>query len=423
MQRIQDIFSKWGLLPQVLVAMVLGVLLSFCMPEWGIRGFVTFNALFANYLALVIPMLIIALIVPSIFELGKGAGALLAFTVGLSYVLAVVAGFMGLGVGELLSGFMMPSTANASGTEMASTAPFFTIEMPAFIHTTSAVVVAFILGITLTYVRGNVIRRAMVEFRDIINMIIDKSIIPLLPIYVFGAFLDLCSKGSVWTIFTTYGKISLVAVVLIIIWITLQYLLAGAIAQKSPFEAMWQMVPVFFTAMGTQSSAATIPVTLAHVRKLGVSKRVAEFVVPLCATINVSAGGLVGLLLCTCIANAYGISISLQDYIGFIFMIGVACVASPGVPGGFTMALMSLAATMLGFDPTAQGVIVVLLLLLDGVNTACNVTSDGAMALIVDKMTTEKIPEAEAILLAYDARFKDDNDTHINFELNSKNTK
>lgn len=403
---IKDILSKWGLLPQVLVAMALGVLLSFCMPDWCVRGFVTFNALFSNYLALVIPMLIIALIVPSIFELGKGAGALLAFTVVLSYVLAVVAGFMGMGAGELLSGFMMPRSANAVGMDMASTAPYFTVEMPAFIHTTSAVVVAFILGITLTYVRGNVIRRAMVEFRDIINMIIDKSIIPLLPLYVFGAFLDLCAKGSVGTIFATYGKVALVAVVLIVIWITLQYLLAGAISQKNPFQSMWTMMPVFFTAVGTQSSAATIPVTLAHVKKLGVSKRVAEFVVPLCATINVSAGGVVGLLLCTCIANANGITIALQDYVGFIFMIGVACVASPGVPGGFTMALMSLAATMLGFDPTAQGLIVVLLLVLDGVNTACNVTSDGAMALIVDKMTSEKIPEAEAILMAYEEKFK-----------------
>lgn len=363
-------------------------------------------------------MLIIALIVPSIFELGKGAGALLAFTVALSYVLAVVAGFIGLGAGEMLSGFMMPSNAAAVGFDMASTSPYFTIEMPAFIHTTSAVVVAFILGITLTYVRGNVIRRAMVEFRDIINMIIDKSIIPLLPLYVFGAFLDLCSKGSVWTIFMTYGKIALVAVVLIVVWIVLQYLLAGVVSQKSPFGAMWMMMPVFFTAMGTQSSAATIPVTLTHVKKLGVSKRVAEFVVPLCATINVSSGGVVGLLLCTCIANANGLTISLQDYVGFIFMIGVACVASPSVPGGFTMALMSLAATMLGFDPTAQGVIVVLLLVLDGVNTACNVTSDGAMALIVDKMTIGKIPEAEAILQAYHERFKDENDTQqrIKFE-------
>lgn len=380
--------SKMGLLPKVLFAIASGILCSLFFPGWAVRLFLTFNSLFSNFLNLFIPILIIGLIAPGIGDLGKGAGKLLFITTALAYLSTVTAGFFSFGVCSATYGKFLGDSISALGEIdfSGSMEPYFIIEMPPFMSVVTALVVAFIIGLSLTVMNSNAIRNVMYDTRFIVFKVINKIIIPCLPLFIFGIFLDMGSEGKVIPVLSMFAKMVLIIFAMHVTYLVFQFCIAGIISHKSPIKSLMNMFPAYMTALGTQSSAATIPVTMECVKKNEVRSDVAEFVVPLCATIHLSCSILKIVACAFAISLSMGMDGSLPTYAGFIMMLSITMIAAPGVPGGAIMASLGLLSSMLGFDSNLQGLMIALYITMDSFGTAGNVTGDGAIALIINKI-------------------------------------
>ena len=386
---------KIGLLPKVIIAILLGIGCSFFFPNWSVRLFITFNSIFSSFLGLFIPLLIIGLIAPGIADLGKGAGKLLLITTAIAYFSTVLAGTFSYSICSWTYPSLLGESLTALGAiDMSGgLTPYFTIEMPAFISVMSSLVLAFMLGLTMIHMKGHALKDVMVDFREMVFMVINKVIIPLLPLFIFGIFLQMGAEGKVGPVLGMFIKIILIIFAMHVTFLLLQFCIAGAIAKKNPFKALWTMLPAYLTALGTQSSAATIPVTLAQAKKNGVRSEVADFTVPLCATIHLSCSILKIVACALAISMSMGMDVSFGTYFGFILMLGITMIAAPGVPGGAIMASLGLLASMLGFDANMQGLMIALYIAMDSFGTAGNVTGDGAIALIVNTIKFKKKEE------------------------------
>ena len=375
-----------NLLVRVICGILLGVLLGNYAPEWLYRILLTFQSLFSNFLKFAIPLIMMGLIMPSIADLGKNAGKLLLITVGIAYTFTLFSGFSTYLVGEaifpsLLQGEQLASLAENS----VKSAPYFTIEMPPLADVMSALVLSFIIGIGLSFREETKLTEVIREFGDIIKWLIVKAIIPILPFYILCIFAEITYSGQVLAIMEVFFKLIVILFVMHICLLIIQYL-AGCISGKNPFKALGTMLPAYATALGTQSSAATIPVTLRQSLKLGISQRIAGFVIPLCATIHLSGSTMKITACALALMMIQGVPYDFSLFAGFILMLGVVMIAAPGVPGGAIMATLGVLNTILGFDESLQGLMVALYIAMDSFGTACNVTGDGAVALIVDKI-------------------------------------
>lgn len=385
--------KKLGLLPKVLIAILLGVGFSFIAPEWVVRIFVTFNSIFSNFLGLIIPLLIIGLVAPGITELGVGAGKLLLITVGIAYLSTELSGFFSYFTCNAIYPSILGSSPSMMQQIVASSVtidPYFTIDMPPIMSVTTALVTAFVIGLGLTFVAGSAFKNFMIDFRDLINVVITKVIIPCLPLFIFGIFLKMGAEGSVVAVLGMFAKVILIIFIMHILFLLFQFIIAGIIAKKNPFKALINMLPAYATALGTQSSAATIPVTRKQAILNGVDPEVADFSVPLCATIHLS-GSILKIVACAfAISFSLGMPIGLDVYAGFILMLGITMVAAPGVPGGAIMAAVGIIGSMLGFDENMQGLMIALYIAMDSFGTAGNVTGDGAIAMIVNTIKNKQ---------------------------------
>lgn len=395
MKKIKD----WGLLPKVLIAIALGIICSFFFPDALTRCFITFNSIFSNFLGLFIPIIILGLIAPGIFELGKGAGRLLLITAAIAYLSTILSGLFSYATCRLTYPSLLGgSVTSLGGIDMDANdlKPYFTIEMPPLMSVTTSLVLAFVLGLSLIGIRGDNLRGVMLELRDMVFLVIRKVIIPILPIFIFGIFLEMGAEGNVGPVLGMFLKIILIIFVMHVTVLVLQFCIAGAIAGKNPFKALVTMLPAYVTALGTQSSAATIPVTRAQTIKNGVDPDVADFVVPLCATIHMSCSILKIVACAYAISLSMGMDISFGTYAGFVLMLGITMIAAPGVPGGAIMAALGLLASMLGFDANMQGLMIALYIAMDSFGTAGNVTGDGAIALIINKIKNRQAYVAQS---------------------------
>lgn len=382
---------KFGLLPRIITAIILGVALGNVFPEALIRVFVTFNAIFSQYLGFLIPLIIVGLVTPAIAGIGKAAGKMLLATVAIAYVDTVVCGLLAYGTGSALFPSMTEgmTMAVAGGAEQGLKS-YFTINIPPVVDVMSALVLAFILGLGIAYGNSEVLKKGADELMEITGKVIGKSIIPLLPFYIFGIFLNMTANGEAYSILGVFAKIIVVIFVLHIVILLYQFAVAGAVAYRNPIKLLWRMMPAYFTALGTSSSAATIPVTLRQTERNGVSAEVAGFTVPLCATIHMS-GSVMKITACAltiCIMK--GMPHDPMLFLGFIMLLSVMMVAAPGVPGGSIMAALAPLASVLGFGEQDQALMIALYIAMDSFGTACNVTGDGAIALVVDKMLGNK---------------------------------
>ena len=383
----------FGLLPRVIVAIALGILCSLFFPVALTRVFITFGSLFSNFLSFIIPLLILGLVAPGIAEMGRGAGKLLIITVLLAYGSTLCAGYFSYFSCQFtFPHILVPDASFADVVLNQSTdlKPFFTIEMAPVFGVMTALVLAFVLGIGIAYSDSPTLLNVLKDFRHIIDLVIKNVIIPLLPFFIFAIFLELGAEGQVRMILKLFIKVIFVIFIIHILFLLIQFCIAGAISRKNPIKVLITMLPAYFTALGTQSSAATIPVTLEQTRKNGVDFGISSFTVPLCATIHL-AGSTLKIVACAyAIMYMLGMDINIGLYTGFIFMLGVTMVAAPGVPGGAIMAALAVLQQVLGFDATLQALMIALYITMDSFGTACNVTGDGAIALIVDKIYKRK---------------------------------
>lgn len=361
-------------------------------PGWIVRIFLTVNSLFGNFLNFIIPLLILGLVAPGIADLGKGAGRLLLITALLAYGFTLFSGFFTYFTCDLSYPWLLNTSDKLSAVADNTVAlqPYFTVEMPAVMGVMSALILAFTLGLGMSVIDGNRLKSVMDDFKDIINQVITAVIIPVLPLYIFGIFLNMTNSGQVAGVMNVFLKIIVVIFVMTVVLLFIQFFIAGMVGKKNPLRLFRNMLPAYMTALGTQSSAATIPVTLEQTIRNGVRPDLAGFVIPLCATIHLS-GSTMKIVACSmAIMLMSGMEINFAQFAGFIMMLGIAMVAAPGVPGGAIMAALGLLQSMLGFDETAQGLMIALYIAMDSFGTATNVTGDGAIAVIVDRINSGK---------------------------------
>ncbi|AIU31570.1 Na+/H+-dicarboxylate symporter [Corynebacterium ulcerans] len=382
-----------SLLFRIIVAIILGIVCSFFFPDGLARIFVTFNGLFGNFLGFFIPVLIFSLITPAIAGLGRGAGKWLAITTGIAYCSALISGLISWGVANSIYPKLLAGQQNvhAADIEEGALAPYISVEMPAPMAVMTALILAFVVGVAMTTVKSDTLYSGVADLRRVVMKVISSFIVPLLPIYIFGMFLSLGMNGNLADVLTAFAKVLVLAIFMSFVLLVLQFLFAGAVAGKNPLASLKNMMPAYFTALGTSSSAATIPVTYESALKNGVSKSVAGFVIPLCATIHLSGSMMKITLFAFAIMFMDGMDIPLATALGFILMLGVTMVAAPGVPGGAIMAAVGLLSSSLGFNDDQVALMIAAYIAIDSFGTACNVTGDGAIAMVVDKFAKGSI--------------------------------
>ena len=382
---------KIGLLGRIIIAIALGILFGNFLPEVMVRIFVTFNGIFSEFLGFIIPLIILGLVTPAIADIGSQAGRMLLVTTLVAYFATLISGFLSYFTGATLFPNMITPGASIDQISQAHDAvPFFTVSIPASMNVMTALVMSFTLGIGLAYLNKETLKNAFNDFKDIIVKTIQAVILPLLPIYIFGIFLNMTHSGQVMGVLTVFIKIIGVIFALHVFLLIMQYIIASLFAHVNPFKALLRMLPAYFTALGTQSSAATIPVTLRQTVKNGVSEDIAGFVIPLCATIHLSGSTLKIVACALALMMMQGMPYDFPMFAGFICMLGVTMVAAPGVPGGAIMACLGILQSMLGFGESEQALMIALYIAMDSFGTACNVTGDGAIALIINKFYGKK---------------------------------
>ncbi len=389
---MKRLFSN--LLFKVFLAIVLGIVFGLYLPESVNRIFTTFNAFFGQFLNFAIPLIIMGLIMPAISDLGKGAGKLLLLTAAIAYGSTLFSGFMTYFAAEnifppLLESHIADTAKIAEvGRELE---PYFSITIPPVLDVMTSLALAFVIGLGLSYQENSTLKSIVKDFQIIIMQLIENVIVPLLPLFILGIFTSMSYSGKVYSILSVFVNIIGVIFALHILLLLLQYTIAGVFVRKNPIGLLATMMPAYFTALGTQSSAATIPVTLEQAQKNGVSEKIAGFVIPLCATIHLS-GSIMKITACAmALMILEGVPFNFTLFAGFIFMLGIAMIAAPGVPGGAIMAAIGILQSMLGFNEEMIGLMIALYIAMDSFGTACNVTGDGAIALVINKITKRNL--------------------------------
>ncbi len=386
---------KLGLLPRILIAIALGIGIGFIAPMWVGRICATFNEVFGQFLGFLIPLIIVGFVAPAIGDIGKSAGKMLVATAALAYGATLFAGYLSYFTGTALFPSLISAEPAASALENGAKTviePFFSMPIPALMPVMTALVLAFMVGLGIAYLpSGRALRNGADEFRTIVEKTISAVVIPLLPFYIFGIFVNMTIVGEVAIILSTFVKIIVIIFILHVFILVLQYCIASLFARRNPFKMLGTMMPAYFTALGTQSSAATIPVTLKQAIKMGVSEDVAGFVIPLCATIHMSGSTLKIVACALAIMIMQGMPYDIGSFSQFIAMLGVTIIAAPGIPGGAIMASLGLLTSILGFSETQNALMIALYIAMDSFGTACNVTGDGALAAIIDRFFGKKI--------------------------------
>lgn len=373
------------LLLKIVIAIGAGIGAGFIFPTWLGSCFATFNAIFSSLLGFLIPLLIVGFVAPAIARLGRTAGKMLVATAAVAYAMTFAVGLLSYFTATatfpaILSGDSMADTA---ATASGAPAPFFTVDIPPLMPVMTALMLAFTLGLGSARLESDTLRRVLDDFRDVITRAIGGVIIPCLPLYIFGIFMGMTAAGEAGPVLKTFAGIVAVIFVLHVAVLAGQYVLASLFSGLNPLKSLRTMLPAYFTALGTQSSAATIPVTLRQTVSSGVDPSVAGFVIPLCATIHMSGSTLKIVCCAVALMIARGLDFDLPMFAGFIAMLGITIIAAPGVPGGAIMASLGLLTSMLGFSDADNALMIALYIAMDSFGTACNITGDGAIAQII----------------------------------------
>lgn len=386
--------KKIGLVPKLIIAIILGILIGQLkfIPEVLMRVAITYSSIFSSVLSFVIPLMILGFVVVGIADLTEGAGQLLGVTTLIAYGSTLIAGILAFMVAStVFPYFISADLVEKMAGSQAGLEALFAIPLKPLLDVTGAIVFAFMFGIGISWLKGqgkgDTIYNLFADFSAIITKILNTLIIPGLPLYIFGNFLNLSYTGQVFSVLSVFWKVFVIIIVLHLLYIAAQFFIAGALGRKNPIRLLRNQIPGYITAIGTQSSAATIPVNVECAKKNGVSKQIRDFVVPLCATIHLSGSIITITSIVTAVLLMYGMPHGFGLMMGFIAMLGIAMVAAPGAPGGAIMSALPFV-TMVGIDPTGTlgQLLITLYLTQDSFGTAANVSGDNAIAVIVDRI-------------------------------------
>ncbi|MFP3365544.1 dicarboxylate/amino acid:cation symporter [Pseudoalteromonas sp. SIMBA_148] len=376
------------LILKLIAGIVAGILVGLYVPITGVELLFTVKELIGQIISFTIPLIILFFIASGIAGLPKGSGHLLGKTVGFAYSSTIIAGTLAFllvsAVIPFLSGGITFEAEVA--TEIGS---FIDLEVPPLMGVMTALVTAFVFGIGMSQLELDTLKKVSDQGRDVIDGLLSKVIIPALPFYIAGVFAEMTVAGTVVDTLRTFGVVLIAALVMHWLWLSVLYIATGVLLKRNPIELVKNMLPAYFTALGTMSSAATIPVSLQSSKANNVKEDVANFTVPLCATIHLS-GSTITIVTCAMAVMFLSPSMEVPSLMGmlpFIMMLGVVMIAAPGAPGGAVMSALGLLTSMLGFNEGAVALMIALYLAQDSFGTACNVTGDGIIALWVDRFS------------------------------------
>jgi Na+/H+-dicarboxylate symporter len=392
--------KKIGLLPRLIIGIIMGIAIGLLSAQAGrfevVRILSTFSSIFGNFLKFIIPFIIVGFVAPGIADLGNKAGKLLGITAVFAYVSAVLAGLMAFFVGSTILPNFIKIGEEAAGNG-ADVSAFFTIEMPPAMGVMTALVTAFVIGLGMAVLKEKNLLGVIKDFQSIVMLVVNNVLIPCIPIYIAGVFTKLSATGKIFDTIKGFSSVFAMILILQVVYLIIQYTLAWAITGKNPVKAIKNLLPAYFTALGTQSSAATIPVSLEASRKNGVDDDIVDFVVPLCATIHLAGDTITLVLGAMGIMMVSGTVPGLQEIVPYILMLGVTMVAAPGIPGGGVYAALGLLENMLGFAGPQQALMIALHFSQDSFGTATNVTGDGAIAIIMNYVNSKMNAKSEKV--------------------------
>lgn len=382
-----------SLILKIFIALVLGITLGIICKslnlDFPIRLLATFSELFGSFLSFIIPLIMIGFIVPGIASLGNKSGKGLLITTIVAYISTLCSGFLAFSAGSyLLPKFLKSNSLVIESSNQITT--FFSIDIPPIMSVMSALVFSFVMGISLSKIKNSSILNIFNEFSSIVTNIISNMLIPIVPIYVGAIFSKLSFSGEIFSTLKSFALVYIILFALQGIYIIIQYSFASSIKKENPLKLLKNMLPAYLTAAGTQSSSATIPVTIECVNNNDVSEEVTDFVIPLSATIHLAGDTITLVLTSMAVMYMTGRIPTFSLMLPFIFMLGVTMVAAPGVPGGGVMAALGILESMLGFGTLEKPIMIALHAAQDSFGTATNVTGDGAIAILVDKILKDK---------------------------------
>lgn len=368
---------------RLLLGIIIGVILGQVFPESVMRVVVTLQYIMGQLITFCVPLIIIGFIAPSITKLGKNASRLLGVAIVIAYVSSVCAALMSTGAGYALIPHLSIDTEVAGLRTLPDVV--FELNIPQIMSVMSALVLSVLMGLAATWTNSKLTCDFLGEFQNIVLDIVGKIIIPMLPFYIAATFCNLSYEGMITHQLPAFIQIILIVMAGHYIWLAVLYLLAGAYSGKNPWEVLRHYGPAYLTAVGTMSSAATLAVALDCARKSKVLRKdMVSFGIPLFANIHLCGSVLTEVFFCMTISKIlYGHLPSIGTMLLFCALLGIFAIGAPGVPGGTVMASLGLITGVLMFDGAGTALMLAIFALQDSFGTACNVTGDGALTLML----------------------------------------
>lgn len=368
---------------RLLLGIIIGVILGQVFPESVMKVVVTLQYIMGQLITFCVPLIIIGFIAPSITKLGKNASRLLGVAIVIAYVSAVCAALMSTGAGYALIPHLSIDTEVAGLRTLPDVV--FELNIPQIMSVMSALVLSVLMGLAATWTNSKLTCDFLGEFQNIVLDIVGKIIIPMLPFYIAATFCNLSYEGMITHQLPAFIQIILIVMAGHYIWLAVLYLLAGAYSGKNPWEVLRHYGPAYLTAVGTMSSAATLAVALDCARKSKVLRKdMVSFGIPLFANIHLCGSVLTEVFFCMTISKIlYGHLPSIGTMLLFCALLGIFAIGAPGVPGGTVMASLGLITGVLMFDGAGTALMLAIFALQDSFGTACNVTGDGALTLML----------------------------------------
>ena len=374
----------FGSLPfRLLLGIAVGILCGLVFSESVMKVIVTLQYIMGQLITFCVPLIIIGFIAPSITKLGANASRLLGVAVVIAYVSSICAAFMSVGAGYALIPHLSIDTSVAGLRELPEVV--FELNIPQIMSVMSALVLSILIGLAATWTKSQGFINLLAEFQNIVLDIVKKVIIPILPFYIAATFCNLSYEGMITRQLPAFLQIIVIVMLGHYIWLAVLYLLAGAYSGKNPWEVLRHYGPAYLTAVGTMSSAATLAVALDCARKSKVLRKdMVSFGIPLFANIHLCGSVLTEVFFVMTISKIlYGSVPSLGTMVLFCLLLGIFAIGAPGVPGGTVMASLGLITGILLFQNDGTALMLAIFALQDSFGTACNVTGDGALTLML----------------------------------------
>ncbi|MBE6949183.1 MAG: dicarboxylate/amino acid:cation symporter [Ruminococcaceae bacterium] len=368
---------------KLLLGLIVGIVVGLLATEGVMTVVVTLKYIMGQLITFCVPLIVIGFIAPSITKLGSSASRMLAVALVLAYVSSICAALLSMGAGYAL----IPGMNIVSNVDSLKDLPevAFQLDIPQIMPVMSALVLSVLLGLAAVWTKAKTIINVLDEFQRIVLQIVTKVVIPILPFFIASTFAGLAYDGTITGQFPVFVKVILIVMVGHFIWLAVLYLLGGAYSKTNPLDVLRHYGPAYITAVGTMSSAATLSVSLECAKKSKTLRSdMVDFGIPLFANIHLCGSVLTEVFFVMVVSKIlYGTLPSIGSMVLFCLLLGVFAIGAPGVPGGTVMASLGLIISVLGFDNTGTGLMLTIFALQDSFGTACNVTGDGALTLML----------------------------------------